>query len=192
MRVADALVRLARWSLVTVAALLGIIVAVAGLGQRAPQPPPVAAGSWATPKELGDFIAQRSAHPRLAGLAVVVLRDGDVYEESYLGTAGAGRPVTADTPFVLGSTRKQFTGLAVQRLIAEGRLALDTTVSEVLPDVEADGDVGHMSVRQLLTHTSGLTTTTGLEQWGWTPGRSPSIADDVHALISAAAGKQGT
>lgn len=192
MRVADALVRLARWSLVTVAALLGIIVAVAGLGQRAPQPPPVASGSWATPKELGDFIAQRSAHPRLAGLAVVVLRDGDVYEESYLGTAGAGRPVTADTPFVLGSTRKQFTGLAVQRLIAEGRLALDTTVSEVLPDVEADGDVGHMSVRQLLTHTSGLTTTTGLEQWGWTPGRSPSIADNVHALISAAAGKQGT
>ncbi|WP_385898464.1 serine hydrolase domain-containing protein [Tessaracoccus sp. O5.2] len=101
-------------------------------------------------------MAQRSADLRLAGVAVVVVRDGDVYEESYLGTSGGGRPVTADTPFVLGSTSKQFTGLAVQRLIADGRLALDTTVAEVLPDVEADGDVGRMSVRQLLTHTSGL------------------------------------
>jgi CubicO group peptidase (beta-lactamase class C family) len=60
-----------------------------------------------------------------------------------------------DTLFDLASVSKLFTALAVVQLIEEGRLGLDTRVSTVLPEFGAAAK-GPVSVRQLLTHTSGL------------------------------------
>lgn len=169
---------------------LGIAALVLGMvrvavAQEPLTPAPASAAQWASPGEIGDFVQRRADELRLAGLAVVVVRDGDVYQESYLGTAGDGRPVTGETPFVLGSTSKQFTALAVQRLIADGHLSLDTRLGDVFPEwPDTEGTLGAVTIADLLGHTSGLSTTAGLGQWGWWPGRPTSIAANAEALAS--------
>ncbi|MEO8829905.1 serine hydrolase domain-containing protein [Lapillicoccus sp.] len=123
----------------------------------------------------------------LPGVAVVVLRNGRQLVSEGFGVAGPGDPpVTAETPFLLGSTSKQFTGLMVQRLILQGRLSLDTTVHEVLPWFGSGSDrLSRVTVGELLTHSSGLSTQAGRAQWGWRFGRADSIAAGVRTITEA-------
>ncbi|MFZ1412061.1 MAG: serine hydrolase domain-containing protein, partial [Micropruina sp.] len=156
------------------------------LGRPAVSAMPEPTPGWATVAQIDAFVQRRAAELRLAGLAVVVVRDQEVYYSGSYGTAGLGRPVTKDTPFVLGSTSKQFTGLAVQRLIADGRLTLDTRIGDVLPEFAQVPDArGAITVRDLLGHTSGLSTEVGLQQWGWRPGRPDSIDANAVELTRA-------
>ncbi len=154
--------------------------------RTSPSPVPAATGRWATSTEISDFVERRASELHLAGLAVVVLRDGEVYHESYLGTAGDGRPVTGATPFILGSTSKQFTGLAIQRLISDGSLNLDDKIADLLPTFASAADEkAGITVRELLAQTSGLSTSTGLEQWGLRPGKPDSIMANADRLAGA-------
>ena len=66
--------------------------------------------------------------------------------------------VTPDSLFQLGSITKIWTATMIMQLIDEGRLSLDTTVAQALPGGRLGAlDVGdRVTVRQLLTHTSGV------------------------------------
>ena len=67
-------------------------------------------------------------------------------------------PVTTDSVFQVGSITKIWTATMIMQLVDEGLLSLDTTVSEVLPGPRlGTADVGgQVTVRHLLTHTSGI------------------------------------
>lgn len=122
--------------------------------------------SWASAEDLDAFLRERVKDLHLPGLAVVVVTDGEVHFEGTYGEARPGVAVTLDTPFLLGSTSKQFTALAVQQLIADGELALDTPVAHILPAF-ADAGPPHsqITVEQLLAHRSGLAE----ERLEWSP-----------------------
>jgi CubicO group peptidase (beta-lactamase class C family) len=99
------------------------------------------------------------------GAAVVVTEGGKVI---YAGGSGAanverGVPITADTVFRLGSITKQFAAAALLKLVAEGKLSLDDPLSKFLPDYPAPGSTA--TVRQLLNHTSGIQSYTGIPGW---------------------------
>ncbi|QKW06151.1 beta-lactamase family protein [Streptomyces sp. NA04227] len=64
-------------------------------------------------------------------------------------------PMHANTPFDLASLTKLFTAVAVVQQLERGTLELDAPVSAYLPDFTAAAEHG-LTVRQLLTHTSGL------------------------------------
>lgn len=64
-------------------------------------------------------------------------------------------PVTAGTPFDLASLTKLFTSVAAVQQIERGTLGIDAEVGAYLPDFRAAAAHG-ITVRQLLTHTSGL------------------------------------
>ncbi|MFH9015480.1 serine hydrolase domain-containing protein [Streptomyces sp. NPDC017943] len=74
------------------------------------------------------------------------------------GTADAvaNTPFTAETAVPLGSVTKAATAAAVLLLADDGDLDLDETVGELLPDLS--GAIADVTVRQLLSHTSGLPT----------------------------------
>ena len=96
------------------------------------------------------------------GATVIVTRGGRTIYSASRGLADlAGRrPLTAETVFRLGSLTKQFTAAIVLQLVAEGRISLDDPVSRFFPDYPQPGAAA--TVRQLLNHTSGIQSYTGI------------------------------
>ncbi len=57
----------------------------------------------------------------------------------------------------MASVAKSPVGMAVMQLVEAGKIDLDAPVTEYLPDFTmADPDVGAITIRQLLSHTSGM------------------------------------
>ncbi|HEV2529612.1 MAG TPA: serine hydrolase domain-containing protein [Thermomicrobiales bacterium] len=85
------------------------------------------------------------------------------------GKADDGGAVTDDQLFLLASISKPITGLAIMRLVEQGKLLLDRPVSQVIPEVAAPGKPD-ITPWHLMTHTSGLPDLpwqyTGREQFG--------------------------
>ena len=72
----------------------------------------------------------------------------------------ATRTVTPDTAFLTGSISKSFTALAVMQLVEAGKVDLDAEVSQYL-DGFSGRPAGAITIRQLLSHTSGFSTLQG-------------------------------
>ena len=90
------------------------------------------------------------------GLALAVIRDGKLVDKLTLGSSdlATGGKVSGATPFQLASTTKIFSSTAVMRLVAAGRLRLDAPIGDYLDGLHERWR--RVTVRQLLSHTSGL------------------------------------
>lgn len=90
-----------------------------------------------------------------AGLAIEVVQEGKVVFSRAYGKANIewDVPATPDTVFRIASNTKSFTAASILILADRGKLSLDDKVSTYLPDFPRGGEI---TVRQLLTHTSGL------------------------------------
>src|SRR5215217_2009119 len=99
------------------------------------------------------------------GVAIIVTEHGRIVYESGRGLADVERrtPITPRTIFRLGSITKQFTASVIMQLVDEGRLSLDDPLSRFLPDYPQPG--ASATVRQLLNHTSGVQSYTGIRGW---------------------------
>lgn len=97
---------------------------------------------------------------RVPGIAVAVVKDGEVVFAGGWGQREAGRPeaVDADTLFSIASITKAFTSAALSILADEGRLDMDDRVIDHLPWFRmSDAYVTReMRIRDLLVHRSGL------------------------------------
>lgn len=123
----------------------------------------LATASQASPPSgsLDDFITTQMKISGAPGLAYAVVENGEVYSDARGEILkGSGRSVTPDTPFLLGSISKSFTAMAVMTLAEAGKVELDAPVSRYL-DMFADRPVGAITIRQLLSHTSGYSTRQG-------------------------------
>lgn len=94
---------------------------------------------------------------RTPGCAAAAIRDGRTIYARGFGLADLSHraPIGPDTVFEIGSMTKQFTALAVLLLEADGKLRLDDSVQQHLPEV-ARLIAQPISLRQLLHHTGGL------------------------------------
>jgi CubicO group peptidase (beta-lactamase class C family) len=90
------------------------------------------------------------------GAAVLLLHDGQTVIRRAYGLADLeqGAPVTPATNFRLASVTKQFTAAAILLLAEDGLLGLDDPARNWLPSLPAASAA--VTIRQLLTHTSGL------------------------------------
>jgi CubicO group peptidase (beta-lactamase class C family) len=94
-----------------------------------------------------------------AGLGVAVYTRHGTYARGFGVTDVETRePVTADTAFYIASSTKSFTALAMAILAERGELDLDATVAQFAPDAPfpAAARAGEVRLRQLLSHTSGM------------------------------------
>ena len=103
-----------------------------------------------------DSLFTSFAKPGFPGASLlVVTRDSTTLRKSYgLSDVEAGTSVTPATNYRLASLTKQFTAMSVMLLVAEGKLTLDTPVSQLLEGFPRYA--GGVHVRHLLTHTSGV------------------------------------
>jgi CubicO group peptidase (beta-lactamase class C family) len=118
----------------------------------------LAAGATLTPQTPAAGALQRAVDSvrtdlDVRGVAVaLVLPDGTTWQ-GVSGEAYAGVPVTPATAFEIASITKTFTGGLAVLLARDGVLALDATIEPWLPNLP---NAAHITIRQLLTHTSGL------------------------------------
>jgi CubicO group peptidase (beta-lactamase class C family) len=95
--------------------------------------------------------------------SVLVAQHGEVILDQGYGLADRARnvPFTADTLFDIASISKPFTAAAVLRLEMQGKLKVEDRLGRFFP--EAPADKAAITLHQLLTHTSGLPESSGLE-----------------------------
>ena len=109
--------------------------------------------------ELEAVVAAQIADANVAGAVVAIGDASGVRERVALGQRTVGRdaePMTEDTIFDLASlTKAVATSTAVLQLAERGRLDLEAPAGRYWPAF-ADGGKSRITIRQLLTHTSGL------------------------------------
>ncbi|MFZ0014471.1 MAG: serine hydrolase domain-containing protein, partial [Acidimicrobiia bacterium] len=117
------------------------------------------------------------------GLAYAVVVDGEITSVGARGVVELGRDteVTPDTPFATGSISKSFTALAVMQLVEAGEVDLDTEVSQYLEGFSGL-PAGAITIRQLLSHTSGFSTLQGNESHTDVTGGKDELARRVAGL----------
>ena len=88
--------------------------------------------------------------------SVLVARDGNVLLSRGYGEAirETGLRNTSESAFDIGSITKQFTAAAIARLETDGKLSISDSLATYFP--EAPPDKANITVRQLLSHTSGI------------------------------------
>ena len=103
-----------------------------------------------------DALMQAYSDPHGPGASVLVVSDGAIVARRSYGQADveAGIAATPHTNYRLASVTKQFTALAILMLSERGKLSLDDPISRFFPEFPAYG--AGITIRQLLTHTSGL------------------------------------
>ena len=98
---------------------------------------------------------------RLVGAVIAVMQDGQLAHFKAYGQSDreAGKAMTEDAIFRLASITKPVVTAAAMRMIELGKFALDTPVTDFLPDFKPkspDGSTPVITIRHLLTHTAGL------------------------------------
>ncbi|WP_030426648.1 serine hydrolase domain-containing protein [Allokutzneria albata] len=92
------------------------------------------------------------------GVAVAITKADRVVHVAGYGRDSSGAGLTAATPMPVASVSKSFTALAVMQLVEAGKVKLDAPVRDYIADFRiADPRGARITVRQLLSHTSGIT-----------------------------------
>ncbi|MQA63872.1 MAG: serine hydrolase [Actinophytocola sp.] len=116
-------------------------------------------------------IATEQATNRAPSLVAAVVREGEIAWSGARGFVDGAAPDN-DTQYRLGSITKPFIAVLVMRLRDEGLLDLSDRLERHLPGTE----FGHLTIAQLLSHTSGLTAEAPGSWW------ERSVGDDWNAL----------
>lgn len=142
--------------------MLGLALGVAAAGAAsgaASAASPTKAARTAKPASAMpgvDALADALVAERIVpGLSLAVMRAGSIVHARGYGSANleTATPVTPDSVFRVGSVSKQFIATAIALLQEEGRLGFDDKLSRFLPLFPRAGDI---TLRQMITHTSGL------------------------------------
>jgi CubicO group peptidase (beta-lactamase class C family) len=113
--------------------------------------------------EISEWITERLpaliVEHDVPAAAVAVLADGEVVDHAVgVLSKSTGVEATTDSVFQIGSITKLWTASLVMQLVDEGKVDLDATVRTYLPEfrIADEAAAGAITVRQLLTHTSGF------------------------------------
>lgn len=121
-------------------------------------------------KDVDEYITARMRSDRIPGAAVAIVKGNRiVYLKGYGQADPSGRPVTPQTPFLIGSITKPFTALAIMQLVDAGKVQLDAPVQRYLPwfRVADPAASAQITVRMLIDQTSGLPQSPTLVTWTW-------------------------
>jgi CubicO group peptidase (beta-lactamase class C family) len=112
---------------------------------------------------VDDLMREAMRQHPIPGAALVIVRGGKTVRTAAYGMANleTGTPATAETVFEIGSVTKQFTAAGILVLAQEGNLSVDDKIAGHLKGAPASWR--QITIRHLLTHTSGLKNYTGLD-----------------------------
>lgn len=130
-----------------------------------------------------DAVFAQYAKPASPGCALGVYRNGGIAYAKGYGFANLENevPITSRTVFDIGSTSKQFTAFAILLLEQQGKLSLEDDVRKFIPELPDYGKP--ITLRHLITHTSGIRDYTGLFEFAGVPEQNLTTDQDALDLI---------
>ncbi len=112
---------------------------------------------------VDHYLKTQMKEHRIPGVALKIIRNGKPIKTAAYGLANLelNVPARPETVFEIGSITKQFTAAGILLLAQEGKLSVDDKISNYLKDTPAAW--ANVTIRHLLTHTSGIKSYTGLD-----------------------------
>jgi CubicO group peptidase (beta-lactamase class C family) len=128
-----------------------VLLAIVAVGTA-----PARAQDAAALDSVNQYVEYERTRQRIPGISVAILRGDRILLARGYGMANVelGVPASDSTIYQSGSVGKQFTAAAVVMLVEQGRLSLDDRITRWLK--EGMGVWDGITVRHLLTHTSGM------------------------------------
>lgn len=111
---------------------------------------------------LRNIIEDTMEANNIPALSIGIIREGQIYYSDGFGNLerGNGKEVTDKSLYQIGSSTKQFTGIIIRNLIAEGKLDLKGSLITYIPEnaltAEAKEKLKDITVKDMLLHRSGL------------------------------------
>ncbi len=129
-------------------------------------------------EEIDQFIAKQLSDQKITALSIGLIVNGKVVMEKGYGFANLEHkiPASQNTVYKIGSLSKQMLAVGIMKLIQDGKIKLTDTVTKYFKDAPATW--GHITIRNLLNHTSGLVRES--------PAFQPMLAQHDTLLIKAA------
>lgn len=136
------------------------------------------------PKEIDGFVTQLMEKRGVPGISLAVVKSGKIVYAKGYGFADLENkvPATPETVYEIGSVTKQFTSAVVMQLVQEGKIRLDDKVRSYMPGLPEGWK--EITVRQLLTHTSGIPSYTDVPDF-WKHARDPAEDTDFLSLVGS-------
>jgi D-alanyl-D-alanine carboxypeptidase len=112
--------------------------------------------------EVFDNVISQRLIPADVSASVAVLVDGELVHQAAFGVrvAGTTEPAEVTDRFRIASISKTLTAIVIVQMVERGELSLDQPVGQIMLDhlgvTPSDPDAPSLTVRQLLTHTSGF------------------------------------
>jgi CubicO group peptidase (beta-lactamase class C family) len=109
---------------------------------------------------IDKWMSGRVDFDRLPGISIAVVHDQDIVWSKGYGYANVEKkiPMEPSTICSICSISKLFTSISVMQLVEKGKVRLDDSISAVLPsyNLKQQYESGPITIRSLLTHSSGL------------------------------------
>ena len=140
--------------------IVAVALAVIAAAPRAATPDANGLG-----ERIDAFVRAEMERQRIPGVAIGIVRNGSTIRAQGYGYANVEHMVPAgpDTIFQSGSLGKQFTTAAVMLQVEDGKLSLSDDIAKFFPD--APQAWRSITIRHLLTHTSGLPREAAFPYW---------------------------
>lgn len=136
------------------------------------------------PADLDAIVQRVIAQERVVGASVLVARGERILLHKGYGFADLAleAPTKNETVYHVVGPMLPFTGIAVMQQVERGKLSLDDDISKFIPEFPLQGH--HVTVRQLLNHTSGIVDYHYLGDPIEATSREPKSLDEVTALYA--------
>jgi len=134
--------------------------------------------------DLDAIVKRVVEQERVVGASVLVAQKNEIILQKGYGFADVGldAPAKAETVYGVVGPMMPFTGVAVMQLVERGKLSLADDISKFVPEFPLQGH--HVTVRQLLNHTSGIVDYHYLGDPIEATSRQPKALDEVMALYA--------
>ena len=129
---------------------------------------------------INDFVIAKQKYHRFNGNVLVAEKGRVIYAKSAgYSDSKVKQPLTDGSVFELASVTKQFTAAAVMLCKEKGLLSLDDNLSKYIPELPYEG----ITIRHMLTHTSGLPEQNELMYKVWDSDKAATNRDLIEQLV---------
>jgi len=130
-------------------------------------------------------VMKRKHYP---GIATAIVKDGEIVWINSYGYANTStkQPFNNNTPLMLASVSKLFTGTAIMQLVENGLISLDDDINNYLPfEIRNPNFPSHpISFRMILTHTSSISDSDAMENFYSNGDPTITLAECIESYFS--------